>query len=436
MQEQKRLWNPPVRIAGFYLVVATLWILLSDSLLYFIGIDEVLIPGLSILKGVGFVLTTAAILYLHLSREFAIRYMLEAELRQKIKKINEAQAELTESEQRFRQIAENIRDVFYLNSPDKRQTLYISPAYETIWGRGRESLYENSQSFLDAIHPADRPRVVETFAKQRRGEEATVSYRVQRPDGTVRWVRSRAFPVRAPDGTLSRVAGIAEDITDRVQYENRLKRLSQRLVTVLDDERARIARELHDQVGQELTAIGINLGILAMHTEAISKANTVVHESSEIISTVIERIRTIIADLRPLALDDIGLAAALRWYCERFQRRTGIAVTLSADLDDGNLDPVVSNTLYQITTEALTNVIKHAGASNARVALESDDSQLTLTIIDDGHGFDVSAFFKDDYKNHWGIQIMQERANTLIGSQFRVESAPEAGTQVSVVVQL
>ncbi len=343
---------------------------------------------------------------------------------------------LRESELRFRQLAEHIRDVFFLNEAGNRQLLYISSAYETIWGRSCESLYENPLSFLEAVHPDDRELVVSAFDRQRQGEQVTVLYRIVRPDHTIRWIRSRAFPVLEESGALHRIAGIAEDITEQVQYENNLKRLSQRLVTVLDEERARIARELHDQIGQEMTAMGINLGIIEMHTHSIPAVIPIIEESSELVSTVIQRIRSIVADLRPVALDDMGLPAALRWYSERFSRRTGILVNLQNDLDMENLGPAVNNTLYQIATEALINVAKHAQARHVWIALEMNDHRLTFSIRDDGIGFDVEEVLSNKYRSHWGIQIMQERINALIGSRIHLDSSPGQGTQVLVKVEL
>ncbi|MEZ4833769.1 MAG: sensor histidine kinase [Caldilineaceae bacterium] len=229
---------------------------------------------------------------------------------------------------------------------------------------------------------------------------------------------------------------VAEDITDQVQSENRLRRLSQRLVTVLDDERARIARELHDQVGQELTAIGINMGIIEMHTRGNAQTAPHVEDATELVSTVIQRLRTLISDLRPLALDEMGLHAALRWYCERFSLRTGIPVSLQGDWETLNLTPAVNNTLYQIATEALTNVGKHAHARHADITLEMNEQHLALSIRDDGSGFDVDEALNAAYRNNWGIQIMQERVNALIGSLLVIESTPGAGTLVRVEAPL
>jgi PAS domain S-box-containing protein len=134
-----------------------------------------------------------------------------------------ARAALEESEQRFRQLAEHITDVFWMTDPTGpagvHELLYVSPAYETIWGRSCASLYENPPTFLDAVHPADRDRLVAKMAKQAAGEPMAEEYRVVRPDGSVRWVYDRGFPIRNEAGRVYRVAGIAEDVTARKRAE-------------------------------------------------------------------------------------------------------------------------------------------------------------------------------------------------------------------------
>jgi PAS domain S-box-containing protein len=124
---------------------------------------------------------------------------------------------LRDSREMFRQLAENIREVFWLTSPDKSQMIYISPGYEEIWGRTCNSLYASPKSWLDAIHDEDRPRVIQAAMSRQVGGQYDEEYRIVRPDGTIRWIRDRAFPIRGRDGAVYRIAGIAEDVTERRQ---------------------------------------------------------------------------------------------------------------------------------------------------------------------------------------------------------------------------
>ncbi len=139
-----------------------------------------------------------------------------------------AEEALLESEERFRQMAENIREVFWMTSTDKNNMIYISPAYREIWGISPEKLYRDPRSWLDAIHPGDRERVIASFPKQVTGEY-DLEYRIIRPDGSLRWIRDRAFPIRNASGAVYRIAGIAEDVTDRKGEAEALQKAYQEL---------------------------------------------------------------------------------------------------------------------------------------------------------------------------------------------------------------
>lgn len=138
-----------------------------------------------------------------------------------ISKRKEAEESLRSSEEKFRQLAENIREVFWMLDPEAFRILYVSPAYEQVWGRSRESLYQNPMSWMGAIHPEDREQVHMRFERQIRGEHIDSEYRIRTPGG-LRWIRDQAFPIRDQAGRLIRVAGIAEDITDHKNAEARL----------------------------------------------------------------------------------------------------------------------------------------------------------------------------------------------------------------------
>jgi PAS domain S-box-containing protein len=163
-----------------------------------------------------------------------------------------AEEVLAESEQRFRQLAENITQVFWMADPPVMKILYISPAYEQIWGRSCQSLYEQPRSFLDAVHPEDRERVrVASLEKHGRGEPTDEEYRVIRPDGTVRWVRDRAFPVKDAAGQVYRMVGIAEDCTEKKRAEEALKQADRRK----DEFLATLAHELRNPLAPIRNAV-------------------------------------------------------------------------------------------------------------------------------------------------------------------------------------
>jgi PAS domain S-box-containing protein len=148
---------------------------------------------------------------------------------------------LGESAERFRQIAENIHEIFWLRTADLSNTLYISPAYESVWGRSRESLYRDPHSFFTAIHAEDRPDVV-TIVERDREQGFEVEYRVVRPAGSIRWIRDRGFPIKDESGRFYRVAGIAEDITERKQAEALLHAKEQEVRAIVENAPDLIAR--------------------------------------------------------------------------------------------------------------------------------------------------------------------------------------------------
>ncbi len=139
-----------------------------------------------------------------------------------------------ESEERFRQLADNINDVFWIFELDGPKMAYVSPAYESLWGRSCQSLYERPMSYLEAVHPEDRERALRAHQRLERGEVTADEYRIIRPGGTVRWIWDRGFPIRDESGRIVRLAGIAEDITERKRVERALREGEERFRTLAD----------------------------------------------------------------------------------------------------------------------------------------------------------------------------------------------------------
>jgi len=149
-------------------------------------------------------------------------------LAQDITKRRQAEQTLRDSEEKFRQLVENINEVFWLNDLDSSQVLFVSPTYESIWGQTCQSLYDNPNNWIDSIHPEDRQRVADAFAAGRMDGTYCQEYRIVRPDGSVRWIWDRSFPIHSPDGRVERIAGIAEDITQRKKAQEQLLESQQR----------------------------------------------------------------------------------------------------------------------------------------------------------------------------------------------------------------
>jgi signal transduction histidine kinase len=226
---------------------------------------------------------------------------------------------------------------------------------------------------------------------------------------------------------------------------DQLRALANRLTEVEEAERRQLARELHDQVGQNLTAISLNLKIVQNQIAAQkailsdSVADPMINrlaDSLDLIEETTARSRNIMEHLRPPALEEYGLLAALKWYTTGFHTRTNVTVTLNGAEPEPRLSATVETVLFRITQEALTNVVRHAQASHVEITLDQFDDDVRLTIADNGVGFDRAApnHSNGDERHHWGLLNMIERAYA-VGGLCRIESQPDTGTWVIVEIK-
>jgi signal transduction histidine kinase len=209
--------------------------------------------------------------------------------------------------------------------------------------------------------------------------------------------------------------------------------LLDRAVSAQEDERKRIARELHDETGQALS--GVLMGLTGVETAMASNpalARGRVNDLKAFTAQALEELRNLVADLRPVLLDDLGLVAALHWFANRYQERSGIEVELTVEGNRRRLDPRVETILFRVAQEAMTNTAKHAQARHVRLLLSLGDDAATLKVEDDGRGFDPATVLASRYhRPAWGLLGMQERL-ALVGGTFELWSKPGEGARVSV----
>jgi PAS domain S-box-containing protein len=274
---------------------------------------------------------------------------------------------------------------------------------------------------------------------------------VKEPNGQFRWVSVTKVPILDKEGRVTGIAGISRDITERKRNEDekaqlleavswqreRLRALARRLAEVQEADRKQLAQELHDLVGRNLTALDLNLNII--HTQ-ISGTEPVVApiqarlaESLALGRQTAECIRDVMVNLRPPVLDDYGLLAALRWYGTKFASWAGLPVTVQGEEPIPRLAASVENALFRIAQEALTNVAKHARATEVTVRVEADDGTIRLVVVDNGVGFESPLPTELAEWHGWGLMIMHERARA-VGGRCRIESRPGQGTRVTVEV--
>ncbi len=237
-----------------------------------------------------------------------------------------------------------------------------------------------------------------------------------------------------PDHGHRTVQMVVSDVTERrreaadLQRSRRdLRELSASVVEAREEERRRIARELHDELGQRLTALKIDLTTLAAQT-ALPGTDVRVAAMQAMLDDTLASVRRIASDLRPLMLDDLGLNAAIEWLARDASRRMGIAVHTRLPLEEPAVDPRVATALYRMVQEALTNVARHAQAQSVEVALQVRQRQLVLTVADDGVGLPEQALRR---AGSFGLMGLRERAH-MLGGQVDIQRRPQGGTMLTV----
>jgi signal transduction histidine kinase len=258
-------------------------------------------------------------------------------------------------------------------------------------------------------------------------------FRLRHKDGHYVQILSRGFPVRRePGGKVVRIVGTHFDLTERKKREAEHARteLLAHLVFVQEDERRRIARDMHDQFGEQLTTLSLRIALLRDACGERPDLASHVSALTEIAQRLDRDVDELVWQLRPTALDDLGLRAALANYIQEWAERSNVVAELhTTGLLDDRLAPEVETALYRIAQEALTNVAKHSRARRVGVILERRPDCVLLIVEDDGVGF--SDTDGDKERRGYGLVGMQERA-ALVGASLQIESTPGKGTTVLV----
>lgn len=290
---------------------------------------------------------------------------------------------------------------------------------------------------LQRIHPADRARVDEACRQALRDHQPfSVEYRVVLPDGTVRCLQGRGKVLTDAAGQVVKLLGTAHDITERKQAEEERSELLRRLVSAQEEERRRLALELHDQLGQDVTALLLGLKAVQEQGEPSAPSERL-PALMRLADELGRKVHRIAWELRPSALDDLGLPVMLRNYLEEWAGRCNLCVDFHSNgLDTERLPPQTEIAIYRIIQEALTNVVKHAGARHVSVLLERRPVRALVIVEDDGRGFDTEAVLRAaNTERRMGLIGMHERAR-LVGGELEIESVPGAGTTIYVRIPL
>ena len=307
---------------------------------------------------------------------------------------------------------------------------WVSDAMRGLFGFSSDDTI-TIKSFFQRIHPDDRQLVEEALKKaELDGGEYHIEYRIVLDDGQIRWIDSRG------KGELSdrkiTLRGASVDVTTRKAAEEAVHELSRKLINAQEEERARLARELHDDLNQSLALLSIRLGDLRRN----SGDPTFVRNEIDHLDTEIERLSSdvhrISHELHPAKLKQLGLEAALRGFCREVESAYPIRLTFSAKDLPRALPADVSLCLYRIAQESLQNVVKHSGADSTKVEAKADNGEIFLTISDNGYGFDIDS---TKTKESLGLISMHERVRAVNGS-IKITSKIGAGSTIEARVPI
>ena len=370
------------------------------------------------------------------------------ELERKAVALERLNCDLAERNQELDAIVHTAPDIIFSRRSDGMRDYISSRFYEYT---GAEPGSAVGLGWLEYMHADDRePSLKQWLSCVQSGEPYETEYRLRGADGIYRWFRARAVPLRDTRGTILKWYGTCSDIHDSKLLEKsirdsaielermvdlrtvELRRLSSRLMSLQDEERRRIAREIHDGLGQELAAAKMILdGFLAKDGSPSIRESSI--SASQLVDRAIKQVRTISHLLHPPLLDEVGLVSALRWFLEGLSERSGIEVQLSVDPPElHRLKPELETAIFRIIQEALTNMFRHSGARNGSVSVSEKNGQIVVLVSDDGKGIEEQVIQLRPESVGVGIGGMRQRVMEL-GGRFRLANA-NPGTIVEVVI--
>lgn len=341
----------------------------------------------------------------------------------------EAQEALRVSEARYRTIVRNMPNAaVFLFDHDLRYLLADGPALaKSGWTRAQIE----GRTVGEVMEPDHARRLTEQFRSALAGhvQEFEIG------DDEVGYYLSRVVPIRGEDGQVIAGMALALDVTatrraaeEVREGRQRLAILSRRLLEAQETERRHIARGLHDDLGQTLTAVRLNLDALRQRVGQDDAVAAPVRDGIALVDDAIAAVRSLSLDLRPSLLDDLGLVPALRWYARSAGERSGLDITMVAPSATQRLPQPVETACFRIAQEAVTNALRHAGARRVEISLRLHGNEVELLVRDDGGGFDVAAArARASAGQSIGLLSMEERA-ALAGGSLRVASSPGGST--------
>jgi len=343
----------------------------------------------------------------------------------------EAERAIRNSEERFRLIASTAPVMIWMTGVNQQLT-YVNESWMRLTGLPREAALESG--WASVVHPDDieRARVTYLNAYQRR-EPFQMEYRVRRADGEFRWIFVQGVPRHNAEQSFEGYIGSGIDVTDRKEAEQLLSTLSQRLIEAQEQERARVARELHDDISQRLALLLLDLEAARQRVEAPYR------EIAEELRRAIETGSSLAGDVQSLSRRlhssklMVGLEAAARSFCREVSERSRVEVRFQVLGQIAHLPEEVALCLYRVLQEALQNAVKHSGSPEIEVSLQGSPSDIALSVRDSGIGFQLEEVLKG--RRGLGLVSMKERLKLVLG-ELTIDSRPQHGTTIRACVPL
>jgi PAS domain S-box-containing protein len=338
----------------------------------------------------------------------------------------QGEEKLRKSEERFR-LAAQAGKMFAYEWDANTDLLVRSEQSAQILGLD-ERTFTTGQQILAKVHPEDQERLLTAIAKLTPDKpQLEINYRMVRPDGSLVWVGRTSRAHFDGQGRILRIVGMVVDITENKFAEEALSSLSRRLIKAQEQERSRIARELHDDLGQRMALLQISLEQFEHDTAGLSApARRHLHDVTEVASELSSNLHNLSHQLHPVKLDLLGLVAAMSSLCRELSKQTGVKINFVHHDVPGQIGEDVALCVFRIVQEALRNVVKHSGALDAAVELSGQGDGIDVCISDWGTGFNPEEVRG---KGGLGLISMAERLR-LVGGHFSIESEPSQGARI------
>jgi PAS domain S-box-containing protein len=368
------------------------------------------------------------------------------ELEKRSQGLQQLNVELAHKNQELDAIIHTAPDIIFSRQADGARD-YVSDRFYDYTGAPVGSA--NGFGWLEYVHPDDKEQAMSHWLRcAEAGTNYEAEYRMRSVDDVYRWFRARAVPIRDLNGEIVKWYGTCSDIHDSKMLEQsmrdgaaelekmvdertaELRRLSVRLMSMQDDERRRMARDLHDGLGQELAVAKMVLGKL-LHSSSTTE-NKVANEASEIIDRAIQQVRSLSHLLHPPLLDEVGLMSALSWYLDGLTKRSGIETVLDVPAEFPRLGADLETAIFRIVQEALTNVFKHSAAQKVWITFSQSDHQMIVSVRDDGKGIRKGTAELQPDSIGVGLGGMRQRAKEF-GGVLRLSNV-NPGTLVELVI--